>query len=1495
MSRSSSGLLRVVIPLLLFVLGCPAPAPPPSGPPPTGITFLGEVAQLAPASRASLLIQVQSPYNSRPAANANVQVSLQPRDGAPEIVFSGETDRSGLVRVAFRVPEEVSDAAQVLTVLADTEYGQLQERREVYIGRVYNIFVSTDKPVYQPGQVIHLRALALDSTRLAAADSQPITLTVADPAGNKVMRQELATSAHGVAAVDFALDAQAASGDYLITAELGPVSSTRSVEVKPYSLPQFKIDFQSDKSFYLPGETVAGALAVEYYFGKPVAGGRVMIKAFATDVERYELLELSGLTDESGHYDFEFAIPEAVVAQSKSNTASIDLEIQVSDAGGHAERVDEQLTVAATPILVEAVPEGGSLRFGLENIIYLHTSYPDGSDAATTLTVESASGISETVQTDEYGLATITLTAEGYQDVALIIHAVDGAGQEATHPILLSAGGGPAALLMRPDKAQYGVGETMNIDIHVAASRSFTPTTVYLDVVKGRQSFGLVPLPVSDGVAQAAIDIDGSLLGTLELNAYLITDRGEIVRDRRLALVNPAPATVAVEMDAEVYRPGATATLDISVSREGVAMPGVVGVAIVDESVFDLGAQDPSFARTYFLLERALQEPRYGIHGFAPLGSDDPSPYDKSATCVPSQPACEPAPSRLAVHHAQQLALSGFFAQELAALEQAEQEHASATAGETVAWGWIARFPLVLPLVGLALYDGTQRRRRLLVGLALFGLVSVLFVACAAPAPAPAAPAAEAGAVSEMPASETTATRGPAQPPRLRQFFPETLYWAPELATDAEGHVQIDVPIADSITTWRVSVLASDEAGNLGSAAIGMRVFQDFFIEPDLPRFLTVGDELDLPVRIFNYLEEPQTIRLAVASGDWFDFVEQPDLTVQIEPNEVAAAYIPIRVTGFGNHDFQVTATGSAMSDAVLRQVEVLPDGRPIAVVQNGRLATDQTIPVSVPADAVAGTPRVTVKLYPGIVSQVLDGLEGMLQQPYGCFEQTSSTTYPNVLILDYLKTTGQISPAIQKQAEQYISLGYQRLLSFEVEQVPGGFSLFGDAPPQTMLTAYGLKEFTDMSRVSYVDPALLERTANFLIQRQKGDGSWNPEGMTIESGLENLGEGNLLATAYIAAALADAGYADSEPVARAVVYLRTSMAQLGVRRVSGTPSQGQPRSPLATPAQTTVDPYVLALVANALVAANADARQELDLLVAQAQFDSNKTAYWNSSLSTWTGGGGSIASLETTALVATALLRSAYRLDIAQAAIDHLVSQRDGYGSFRTTQATVLALKALLLAAELAREEGAATVTVTLDDGRSQTLTLDDQNADVVQLFTFDDIGAGEHALAIQVEGERTIQYQVVTDYYAPWSGVAAQPQAETMRIDVRYDRTELVVNDTVNVTAKIEVLTEGVRGMLLADLGVPPGFSPIRGDLDALIAAGLIDRYEVSGRQIILYLTGVSGGEVVTVNYRLLARFPIRAQTPGSQAYDYYTPDERGASTPQRILVKLGTPEDG
>ena len=143
---------------------------------------------------------------------------------------------------------------------------------------------------------------------------------------------------------------------------------------------------------------------------------------------------------------------------------------------------------------------------------------------------------------------------------------------------------------------------------------------------------------------------------------------------------------------------------------------------------------------------------------------------------------------------------------------------------------------------------------------------------------------------------------------------------------------------------------------------------------------------------------------------------------------------------------------------------------------------------------------------------------------PGGCFEQTSSSTYPNVLALDYMKHTKKLTPEIHAKAEGYIANGYQRLLTFEVPG--GGFSWFGQAPANKILTAYGLMEFNDMSKVSDVDPRLIERTRDWLAQPATADGSWKPDASFINEGATNRYNSDVLRiTAYIAWSLVNTGY----------------------------------------------------------------------------------------------------------------------------------------------------------------------------------------------------------------------------------------------------------------------------------------------------------------------------------------------------------------------------------
>jgi hypothetical protein len=227
------------------------------------------------------------------------------------------------------------------------------------------------------------------------------------------------------------------------------------------------------------------------------------------------------------------------------------------------------------------------------------------------------------------------------------------------------------------------------------------------------------------------------------------------------------------------------------------------------------------------------------------------------------------------------------------------------------------------------------------------------------------------------------------------------------------------------------------------------------------------------------------------------------------------------------------------------------------------------------------------------------------------------------------------------------------------------------------------------------------------------------------------------------------------------------------------------------------------------------------------------------------------------------------------------------------------MALKALLQSARGSSETADATVTVTLNGGAARTVRITPDNADVLHQVTFDDLRPGAaNQLELRLAGKGSLLYQATTEYYVPWTATASQPppSSDPVTIHVAYDRTALAVNDMVTATVTVQLNTPGTAEQALIDLGVPPGFAVQAADLDALVAgqgqAGSADpivaRYELTGRQVLVYVRNLPAGQPLIFHYRLQARFPLVAQTPASHAYDYYNPAVTGQDSPQQLVVQ-------
>src|SRR5438128_2531226 len=309
--------------------------------------------------------------------------------------------------------------------------------------------------------------------------------------------------------------------------------------------------------------------------------------------------------------------------------------------------------------------------------------------------------------------------------------------------------------------------------------------------------------------------------------------------------------------------------------------------------------------------------------------------------------------------------------------------------------------------------------------------------------------------------------------------------------------------------------------------------------------------------------------------------------------------------------------------------------------------------------------------------------------------EQTSSAAYPNILVVDYVKKARVASPQTLAKAEQYLNVGYQKLLTFE--RPGGGFDWWGSGPPLIWLSAYGLQEFNDMAKVYPIDRGVIDRTQKWLLSKQEKDGTWADIGATHSETIANMGNPKLLLTSYVVWALVDSGSRVPQLNA-AIDYIRKHIGDAGDNA------------------------YVLALAANALAAwdpkddSTLQVLQKLDKLkAAKPEWKAIEFPTRGQSLSY---AHGDSLTVETTALAALAMLKTGQFTKRVNEALTFLVKSKQSNGTWGSTSATILSLKALVAGMSGSKQEGKAEFVIKVNGREAAKGEVTEQNADVLQGF---------------------------------------------------------------------------------------------------------------------------------------------------------------------------------
>ncbi len=696
----------------------------------------------------------------------------------------------------------------------------------------------------------------------------------------------------------------------------------------------------------------------------------------------------------------------------------------------------------------------------------------------------------------------------------------------------------------------------------------------------------------------------------------------------------------------------------------------------------------------------------------------------------------------------------------------------------------------------------------------------------------------------------------PAPANQPRDDFRRTLYWNGHVQTDAQGEATLRFPTSDALTSFRLTVEGLSRRGLPGRAETVIFTQKPLALQARLPVQLIAQDTLRLPLTVLNHSPQAMTAELSYRIPDALAALEELPTRLDLAAGESRTLYLPLRVVAArGDGRLEVRLAAGGFSDAVAQTLRIVPRGYPLEQAFSGQQMAAQyqtAFPHLVP-----GSLRGRLTVFPNVGGELLSGLAGMLRQPRGCFEQITSSTYPNLLVLNYLEQTEQVDPALRQRALDLIAAGYRQLTAYECQD--GGYEWWGKGPGHEGLTAYGLMEFVDMAKVwDGVDAQMVKRTADWLLSRRDGEGRFlrNPKA-AHQFGLADEATMSL----YITWALTEAGYRN---LPREIDYAYQT-------------------------ARRSQRPYQLGLAANTLmnVGRRAEARELLALLQGQQQ----PQGQWVHTVAQRSAPGsqGQSLTVETAALVLMALLKDPHGdLATMQRTAAYLRRARSTFGTYGNTNGTVLALRALVAFAEFSREvktDGRVEVWVAgqrvaqadYQAGRKEPLVLDS----LARFLS----GAQQQVELRFADTETPLPYTLGLTWH---TSLPASDSACAVGLTLDMTQTALGMGETARLTARVQNRTDQGQASPIARLALPAGLSWQPWQLKKLVEEEQVAFYEIFDQELVLYWRDLAPGAAKTIRLDVKAEVPGQYAAAASQAYLYYQDELRSWVALPKITIR-------
>jgi uncharacterized protein YfaS (alpha-2-macroglobulin family) len=979
------------------------------------VTDLAITAKVSPHGS---LVWVTRLSNAAPVEGASVRIMAKGDvPGAPFV-----TDKNGFAVVpesAFKPAFQAVERAVIFARTADDwAYRPVAEQLNAWrfgvsvdlgADRPFGMMFS-DRGIYRPGDTVHVKGIfrkeAARGTETPAG--RMVDLAFAGPDGETVAKRSVALSPFGTVSADLEVPATGRLGTYSLQANVegtprNDPDANAEIEVAEYRPAEFKVAVESDRPSYVRGDKASWSAHGDYLFGAPMAGTDAAlhvtraqttfqppgVEGFTVDDEAYR----------SGRTDADEAAYEVQSKEEKldaKGTARIDATLAMPGQHG-AELVTAEASV--TDLARQTIS-------GSTSAVVHPGDFYVGVRAGADLFVKAGAPVKpEVVAVEPKGARVpgVGVSLELVQRRWVVARQQVGGGHRtsssiedkvvSTCTVTTTAGKAPASCALQPPGVGFYLVRASAKDRRGNALAS--STELYVTGDAGETSWSDSDTMGVQLVPDRKSYEVGQTAHVLvkspfkSAEAWVTVERGGVYTLQRTTLSGPMP-TVDVPITDDL-RPNVFVSV-LLVRGRTKAAPAKLGASDVGAPAFRAGYASLPINPESRRLTLALKPSRTEAHPGDPLDVD----------VDVKDRAGKPARAEVTLYAVDEgvLSLIGY------------------------------KTPDPLPVFGaaralkVATIESREALARVQNPFAALGLDKGL----------------EGG--------------GGAEPGKgVRHDFRASAHWSPALVTDAAGHVRASFKLPDGLTTYRIMAVASAEDDRFGYAEDRVVTSRPLLARPAFPRFLRAGDAIDAGVVITSKgLTGKTRVEVEIAAvgltvtGDTKKSVDldagaSAEVRFALSAPRAGTAKVSFRASGGGAED-RVEITREVKTPMVLEAAALYGDTTHEAAEKLGDLSSIRDdvggLDVSVASTALVG---------------LGDGVEHLIEYPYGCTEQLVSRLVPLLPLRDL---ASDYEVALPKDVDRAVAKTVADILSHQ--RSDGGFGLWADSSESwPWVSAYAL------------------------------------------------------------------------------------------------------------------------------------------------------------------------------------------------------------------------------------------------------------------------------------------------------------------------------------------------------------------------------------------------------------------------------------------------------